>query len=1039
MRKFVLFIAAVLGVAMVHAQNKQVSGMVYAPDGTVVAGATVLVEGTTTVTLSSVDGHYVINAPQNGTLVFSLLGYQTQSVAIEGRSVVDVNMKEDTEVIDDVVVLAYGSTSARKATASVASIKADALKDSPSVSLDQMMQGRASGVSITTPNAGVGQAANVMVRGVSSISAGTNPLYVVDGVPIMAGNMSPSGVADANGLADINPADIVSIDVLKDAAATALYGSRAASGVVIITTKQGRTGKAKVTYDMSIGASNATYLPEVMDAKQYTEFKNMSLVNRIGTSEVSLNGKESDWGKNAFNLMTDSKGNLINTNWADELFRTGIIQNHTLAVSGGSNRVSYYMSANHTDQNGIVVGDKYQRLGIRANVSGQATDWLKVGFTANYTHSKTEMQDGSRGGEVYAAVGYTRAALILPPNTPAYNEDGTYYVDGTKQYLGDGPNRVSTSYQNPVTTLDNINQSTIDRMISSGFVEITPISGLSVKSQFGVDYSKNEEAKFWTPNYGQGVTYPGYSYNVFTDYMNWNWTNTIGYTVDIKDHNIDILLGQEMTSEGYDYAILSGTGILNKDFSGLYPGYEEYDGGAARGKRTMSSFFGRFNYDYKSKYLISLNYRRDGLSSLGANSKWGNFWGVSGAWRISEEGFWDDIRSTMNEFKLKASYGTVGNSEIGYYNAQSYFGSSLYGKDYALLLGNIGDDNLQWETSNKFDIGFSMQFLNNITVDFDYYNTKTSSLVFAVPQGPSTGIGSLVTNAGAMRNSGIELAIGADVIKRKNFVWSTNFNFTYAKNEVVELANGVTEIYGESECNITIPGYSVGQLYVYPTGGIDSETGQRIFYGPNGEWTRLDMSTGSPTWYLKDGTAYKGGFERVRAGNTLPTYFGGWTNTFRFYGFDVTLFLQYSGGNWIYNGTGASLSDFRWWNNSMDVYENYWKEPGDNAKYPKPYYGDNYSNGSAMEITDWVERGDYLRVKNICLGYTFNTKKWNQKLGISSLRLYVQCQNALTLTGYSGLDPETNSMTGDMILSGGFDKNTLPQARTWTGGLNITF
>jgi TonB-linked SusC/RagA family outer membrane protein len=445
------------------------------------------------------------------------------------------------------------------------------------------------------------------------------------------------------------------------------------------------------------------------------------------------------------------------------------------------------------------------------------------------------------------------------------------------------------------------------------------------------------------------------------------------------------------------------------------------------------------NYDYKSKYLVSLNYRRDGLSSLGANSKWGNFWGVSAAWRISEESFWDNIRSTMNEFKLKASYGTVGNSEIGYYNAQSYFGSSLYGDNYALLMSNIGDDNLQWETSKKFDIGFSMQFLNNITLDVDYYNTKTSSLVFAVPQGPSTGIGSLTTNAGAMRNQGIELAIGADVIKRKNFVWNTNFNFTYAKNEVVELANGVTEIYGSSECNITVPGHSVGQLYVYPTGGVDPETGQRVFYGPNGEWTRLDMSTGSPTWYLKDGSVYQGDFERVRAGNTLPTYFGGWTNTFRFYGFDLTLFLQYSGGNWIYNGTGASLSDYRWWNNSMDVYENYWKQPGDNAKYPKPYYGDNYSNGSAMEISDWIERGDYLRVKNISLGYTFNTKKWNKKLGISSLRLYVQCQNALTLTGYSGLDPETNSMTGDMILSGGFDKNTLPQARTWTGGLNLTF
>lgn len=1044
MRKFVLLIAAVLSAGLMLAQNSKVTGTVSAPDGSPVAGATVLVEGTTVATITSTDGKFSIAAPSNANLMVSLMGYKTQEVPLAGKTNVNVTLAEDMTVVDDVVVIAYGKTTSHLATSSQSTIKSESLKDSPSVSIDQMMQGRAAGVSITTPNAGVGQAANIMVRGVASISAGTSPLYVVDGAPINAGDMSfGEQGTPANGLADINPADITSITVLKDAAATALYGSRAAAGVVLITTKQGRSGKAKVSYDMNIGTSNATHLTKMMNATQYTDFKNMAVKNKYGTYEYDLGGGDNSWGKKAFNLMTDKNGNTVDTDWAGLLYQNGLTHNHTVSVQGGSDRFNYYMSGNYTDQDGIIIGDNYNRVGVRANVSGQATDWLKVGFTANYTHSKTQSNNSSNKSAVFAAAGFPRAALILPPSINPYNDDGSYNMSANSQYLGTGGLRVSSlGYPHPLAQMESYDLTKDDRIIASGFVDITPIKNLSIKSQYNVDYTKGFEETFWSPEYNQGADpqYNGYCYDINSNLYTWTWTNTIGYNFRIKeDHNFDVLVGAEAYALGYNYSVISGTDIKNGDFTGMYPGYNTYDGGAARARKTMVSFFGRLNYDYKSKYLVSLNYRRDGLSSLGANTKWGDFYGVSAAWRISEEKFWESIRSTVNEFKFKASYGTVGNADIGYYGAQSYFSDTQYGGGYGVILGNIGDENLRWESSDKFDVGVSLQFLNNITLDVDYYLTKSRDLVFAVPQGPSTGIGSLVMNAGSLTNTGVEVGIGAEVVKAGGFSWTTNFNFTYAKNKVNSLAEGVNEMLGESEGNITIPGYSAGQLYVYPTGGIDAQTGNRIFYGPNGEWTRYDNI--DKKFYLKDGSEFSSSnFKRVRAGNTVPTYYGGWTNTFRYKGFDLTLFLQYSGGNYIYNGTKATMSDYRWWNNSMDVYNNYWKGPGDkDAKYAKPVYGDNYSNGSAMEISDLVERGDYLRMKNICLGYTFNTKNWNKKLGISALRIYVQCQNVFVITGYSGLDPETTSYVTDSILSGGYDKNTLPQARTWTAGLNLTF
>ncbi len=971
----------------------------------------------------------------------SYIGMQTAEVAIAPN--IRVILKTDSKALDEVVVVAYGTQSARTVTASVSTVRADALKDVPSVSFDQMLQGRASGVSITTPSAGVGQAPIVRVRGVNSITSGTSPLYVVDGVPIESGNLSY--LANANALADINPADIVSMDVLKDAAAAALYGSRAANGVILITTKQGQSGKVKVSYDGFVGFSNATDFYEMMNAQEYVDFKNLAVKNRYGTDELSLTtGYVSPYGNKAFNMMKDANGNYVDTDWKDAAFQNGLSQSHSVAVSGGSDKVRYYLSGNYTTQEGIVKGDKYDRLGVKANVNVQATDWLKVGMNTNVTTGTTSYVDAARRGSNFAVGGFPRLALINAPNLPMYNEDGTpYYL---AQGLGYGGNTVFSTFSNPaaILSLGNGLSSDVTRFIGVFYAEATPLKGLSLKTQYGVDYARIEEQRFWSPLHGDGVNSKGLANAYNTKNNRWTWTNTATYNFSLGQNNFNLLAGTEASERNNSRWTAQRKDLQDDKFVVFQGPFGSATAGGSLSNNTMVSYFGRINYDYASKYIVSLNYRRDGYSALSEKNRWGNFGGVSAAWRVSEEGFFKPLRNVVDDLKIKGSYGVVGNTDIYDYASKSFYSSYNYGINGTYGLAQIADPNLKWESSEKYSIGFNARLLDRISVDFDYYYTKSSDLILDVPQSPSKGIpGNIITtNAGKMKNSGIELTVSADVIRNSQFTWETSFNITTNKNKVISLADGVENILkgdngGLEITNITVPGKSIGRLYLYPTAGVDPKSGRRVFITPEGDRTLLMFEKGG--WFYEDGTEYVGEFEPVDCGNTLPTWYGGWTNNFKYKGFDLSLFFQFSGGNKIYNGTKASVSDMRYWNNSKDVYKKYWTPERTHAEYPMPIYGDNYSNGSALPISDLVERGDYLRLKNVSLGYTFNTKNWSKAVGISALRLYVQAQNLFVITGYSGMDPETLTNVESATLSGGTDKNTLPQARTYTIGVNLTF
>ncbi|MCS2920928.1 SusC/RagA family TonB-linked outer membrane protein [Bacteroides fragilis] len=873
----------------------------------------------------------------------SYIGMQTAEVAIAPN--IRVILKTDSKALDEVVVVAYGTQSARTVTASVSTVRADALKDVPSVSFDQMLQGRASGVSITTPSAGVGQAPIVRVRGVNSITSGTSPLYVVDGVPIESGNLSY--LANANALADINPADIVSMDVLKDAAAAALYGSRAANGVILITTKQGQSGKVKVSYDGFVGFSNATDFYEMMNAQEYVDFKNLAVKNRYGTDELSLTtGYVSPYGNKAFNMMKDANGNYVDTDWKDAAFQNGLSQSHSVAVSGGSDKVRYYLSGNYTTQEGIVKGDKYDRLGVKANINVQATDWLKVGMNTNVTTGTTSYVDAARRGSNFAVGGFPRLALINAPNLPMYNEDGTpYYL---AQGLGYGGNTVFSTFSNPaaILSLGNGLSSDVTRFIGVFYAEATPLKGLSLKTQYGVDYARIEEQRFWSPLHGDGVNSKGLANAYNTKNNRWTWTNTATYNFSLGQNNFNLLAGTEASERNNSRWTAQRKDLQDDKFVVFQGPFGSATAGGSLSNNTMVSYFGRINYDYASKYIVSLNYRRDGYSALSEKNRWGNFGGVSAAWRVSEEGFFKPLRNVVDDLKIKGSYGVVGNTDIYDYASKSFYSSYNYGINGTYGLAQIADPNLKWESSEKYSIGFNARLLDRISVDFDYYYTKSSDLILDVPQSPSKGIpGNIITtNAGKMKNSGIELTVSADVIRNSQFTWETSFNITTNKNKVISLADGVENILkgdngGLEITNITVPGKSIGRLYLYPTAGVDPKSGRRVFITPEGDRTLLMFEKGG--WFYEDGTEYAGEFEPVDCGNTLPTWYGGWTNNFKYKGFDLSLFFQFSGGNKIYNGTKASVSDMRYWNNSKDVYKKYWTPERTHAEYPMPIYGDN--------------------------------------------------------------------------------------------------
>lgn len=966
---------------------------------------------------------------------------------IGGHLVIAQESKKDTlkeKNIEEVVVVGYGTQKKSDVTASLTSVKGAVLADKPVQTFDQAMAGRSTGVQITVPSGVLNAAPVFRVRGTNSISLSSYPLIIIDGVPTFTDNNSNSTSAASNPLASINPADIESVDIAKDAAATAIYGSRAANGVVFVTTKKGKSGKARVNYSAWLSLASPFRLPETLGAEDYVRFKTAAAANNPSEGTVK------------FSTAKDANGNVINTNWADVIYRTGLSYNHTINVSGGNEGTTYYFSAGYTNQQGIIRNNDFKRISALLNVDSKVNKYISIGGKLSFSNEENlaAANSGSLSGSAFSTGGLGRLQFVLPPTLAPFNNDGSYNLNGAA--IGSSPQITGISnlgYYNPQFILDNNKETTENNRIQGNvYGQIKPLSWLTARTQLGLDFMLTDNNIFWSPKGADGYSRNGYAWSGNDVSKTIVWTNTLQLDKTYGEHNFNFLLGNEQQFSKFKKVGLQRESISFPDFEVIQTGFSVNNPtNLDISENYLVSFFSRLNYNFANKYYLSGNLRQDEYSALAI--KKGIFWGVSGGWEVAKESFWENIgaKNIFSNFKLRGSYGKVGNvGGIQNFQAQSSFTPNLYGGVAALSFNNVGNNNLTWETSKKIDVGTSFGLFNGrITADVTYYNNKIDGLILFIQQAPSAGLPTSVPqNVGKMYNKGWEVDIKSSIIQTDNFSWDIGANASFNENMVTELAPDMPNLQTATSTletvNRTMPGYSLGHLFVVKTGGIDSATGKRIFINKSGEkiYYQYYAAPGTFQWSkTADGTVKANPVsiaDGVMYANTQPKIYGGFDNTFRYKGFELNSLFTFQMGNYVYYGSNAGLHDQRWWNNSVDVLTDAWQKPGDtNKKYAKPVLNDNVSNGSSMPLDINVFKGDFLKLKNLTLAYNL-PKSVLDEYKINSIRVYVSGQNLFILTKYPGPDPEVSS-NGNIPSAPGVDRNTVGNARTFVFGLNVGF
>lgn len=1064
MRKLLVALTAFLLFAGELLAQKTITGSVTDDKGNPVPNASVVVKGTNTGTVTKADGTYSLTVPANAkTLVITSVDMTPEEVAIGTQTAISVSLKAADKSLQEVVVVGYGTQKRKETTGSLSSVKGSAIAQKPVQSFESGLAGQAAGVQVTVPNGVLNNPPVFRIRGSNSLSLSSYPLIVVDGVPTYTGDQGATS-APANALASINPNDIESIDIAKDAASSAIYGSRASNGVVFITTKRGKAGKARVNYDGWVGFTKATRLPDILDANQYVSYKNIALNNLKANSPATTG---------SFIIPNDAAGNPINTNWYDQVYQDGFSQSHNVNISGGTEGTTYYLSVGYTDQEGILVKNTFKRANILANVDSRINKVFSVGGKISYSNEKNEIggSSGSLPGEGFASAGAARLAFALPPNVSPFNNNGTYNIASATAIGSQGTlvNNANPYTFNNVRMLLDLNRSNneVNHLQSNVYLQIKPLSWMTFRSTYGIDNLLVDNDIFYNPYHGDGAGTSlgpgGGGSGIFGKDKTWLWTNTLQFDYTFRDdHNFSLLAGTEQQRRTNDGFGISRRTLSDSAYTVVQAGFTTNNtAGLSLGENYLLSNFGRLNYNYKRKYFLSGNVRQDEYSALG--EKKGTFWGASAAWEITQENFWAaaNLDNIFSSFKIRGSYGKVGNiAGLGNYGAYSQYGSGLYGGTATLAFSSVGNDKITWETSYKTDLGFNFGMFNErLNFEFAYFHNDVDGLIIGVPQSPSTGLPNNINqNAGMMYNKGFELTVGGTPIQKKDFSWNTSLNLTYTNNEVTALATGLTEIQtstsGLETVNMTRPGYSMGYLWVVRTGGIDAATGRRIFYNKAGQPILYQFGTTLPAGQFNysnpNGTRYERtnpdgsktplqinqADDAVMYGNAIPKYVGGWSNNFVYKNFDLNFLFTYQFGFYTYYGSNAGLHDQRFWNNHVDILD-YWQKPGDNSKFPKPMYGDNVSNGSAMPMDINVFKGDFVKLRSIQLGYNL-PKSLLTKAKIANARMYVAGQNLAIFTDYPGPDPEV-SANGNSSTSQGVDRNTLANGRTITVGLNITF
>jgi TonB-dependent starch-binding outer membrane protein SusC len=1057
MKQFLLGLAVLLLSASQALSQRNVTGKVTDDKGEPLIGATVVAPGTASGAITDVAGMFRLSISEKSTtLKVAYTGYLDKVVTLTAENDYTIALDVNPSVLQEVVVVGYGTQQKRAITGSISSIDGEDIAQLPAQSFDQLLQGRAAGVNVSLPNGVLNNPPVFRVRGINSINLSSFPLVVIDGVPTFTGSVGNS--AANNPLSNINPADIESIDILKDASATAIYGSRASAGVVLITTKRGQNGKTRVNYDAWAGWTSATRVPEVLNAQQYVEIKNEAAANN------NLSGPQY--------FLDTINGQLVDTRWADYIYRTAFQHNHGLSFSGGSDKTTYYLSMGYTRQEGMIVANEFERLSGRLNLDHKLTKRISLGGTLGYANNNNRAPNtGSLPGEAFATSGIGRLAFVTSPVVSPFRYDANgnllegnakYNITTTNQ-LGQGKNKQPVGFANALPIIDlNRYSSEADQIQASVYGRLEIVKGLALKTIYGIDNLSVDNQTYWAPLHGDGFGQNGLAANVLIKNNRWNWQNLLSYDVTLKDaHTIGVLLGNEQ-----QYTTTEGWGAQRTQVAD--PFFTTYQGnfttnnpsGNFQGENYLLSYFGRLNYEFDRRYYLTGNIRQDEYSAYAPGNKKGSFWGASAGWNISEEKFWQNsnLKKTVNFFKLRFSYGTVGNANgINDFASLSLFNSGLYAAAPTFFFSQAGNRDLTWESSKKTDAGIVFGLFNDrIQGEYTYFVNLIDGLVLNAPQAPSKGIpGNVIAiNIGSMENTGHEFGLSATVIRKGKFTWSTNANITLMSNEVKALAQGNADILAQTSgletTSLIRVNESIGAIYAVETQGVNPANGQRIFvkyeYDGNGNrvgsyqvqynhaapaasrWTRVDNgAVVSAVSLVSDGNPY---------GPTLPKWFGGWDNTFTYGAFDLNVQMNYAGGNYIYNGSKAGLRDQRFWNNHVDVLDR-WTETNTDGSIPRVVFTDNVSNGSAIPISENVEKGDFLRIRNVTLGFRLPSKVLKNS-DVSNLRVYATMNNAFLFTNYSGTDPEV-STNGNSNSAPGIDRNTVPMARTFTVGLNLGF
>lgn len=991
------------------AQGLRISGRITsAQDGQPIPGVNVVVRGTTNGVSTDANGNYSIAIPNpNAVLILTSIGLITQNVTVGNRTVVNIQMQEAVNELSQVVVTGYNTTQRKDISGAITSVSPERFKEIPVTSLDQALQGQAAGVQVTQSSGTPGGGLTVRIRGATSISASNRPLFIVDGVPVASGGLSDRefGGQTDNALALFNPNDIESMEVLKDASAKAIYGSRAANGVVLITTKRGRSNqKTSFTLDVQRGLTDVVKRPDLLNATELLTLQREAVINA---------GQDPD-KQGLITGVTDA----VNTDWVDAVLRKGVYQQYQLSTQGGNDKTQFYLSGSYRDEQGVQLNNQFTRYTGQFKFDHKATD--RLSFGTNLTLSRA-LNKRVKGDNFLDGV-YSGAVKSLPYYAP-YNEQGRLYGPA------DEPNYAGFPNFNPVAqaVLPRFNTYTV-KLLGGIYGEYEIIPNLRFRTKFSIDYNNVTEDNYepsTTAIGGYLSTVGGKGYGVFinTMFSTFVSTNTLKYNFLLNEkHRFSTLAGFEVQQSTIRNASVSGRLFPSDDFTYINSAGIVDAGGSLITNNGLLSAFGEVDYAYKEKYLATITTRYDGSSRFGQARRFGLFPSGSVAWRISNEKFMESFRF-LSDLKLRASYGFTGNERIGDFQFLGTWASTTYSGATGIGPAALANQLLQWERTREANIGLDASFFSGrLNVTIDAYDNLTDKLLFAQPIPQTTGFSTVQGNIGKVANRGVELTISTVNIKTEAFQWRTDINVSHNDNKVVELVSGepVFRGYtgdGVSNTNVILPGQPLGTFWGLKFLGVDPATGNAIYDDKNGDG-RITPADGQVI------------------GNAQAKLFGGLTNRISYKGIDLSVFFQASYGNSILNfsnttfvNTGADLKN----NQSRQALKR-WQKEGDITSVPKYISGNSYNNYLSSRF---LEDGSYLRLKNVSLGYNF-PKTWINKYKIGSARVYASAMNLWTLTRYSGPDPEVSTLDGSTSAQG-IDFFTFPQIKTVLVGLSLGF